>query len=218
MLGGIVFPGSFSVLYTCSNLPSTSPIHPHGSYKQLIRTHIGFGNETHEHPNSQGLVMAVSLSACESSSWCNARCNNTACLHLQQLRRLLTVETLTRKCLVWILHAVALLDGGRDEIYNMFAPLFKSNLHLHLHLWLVTSYESLSPSKAQSAPKAASLWLAITPDEQGTPCELVPSGQRGLERCYLHDENNDTGAAAALGKITFNCTGIKINFSTIFLI
>lgn len=103
---------------------------------------------------------------------------------------------------------------GWDEIHNMFAPLFKSNLHLQP--WRVTSYESLSLSEPQSVPKATSLSLAITPDEQGTPCTLLMSGLGGLERRHLHKENNDTGAAA-IGKVPFNSTGIKINFGTFLL-
>lgn len=130
-----------------------------------------------KHPNIQRLVIAASLSACKSSSWCNSHYNNTTCLHLQELRQRLIVEEYRKyrnnTGNVWFginCHAGSHFCGwigGWDEIYNMFAPLFKSNLHLHP--WLVTSYESLSPSEPQSAPKATSLWLAITPVSRGRP-------------------------------------------------
>lgn len=200
-------------MYTWTNLLSTDQIHLHHSCKQLIRTQISFLNETHEHPNSLGLLIAASLSACKSSSWCNSHC--TTCLHLQHLLRgeapTEWMFDLKTNC-----HAGSPLCGciGWDEIHNMFAPLFKSNLHLQP--WRVTSYESLSLSEPQSVPKATSLSLAITPDEQGTPCTLLMSGLGGLERRHLHKENNDTGAAA-IGKVPFNSTGIKINFGTFLL-
>lgn len=157
-----------SGMYTWSNLPSSKlpPTAPTSS-----RSQTGFENETHKHPNNQGHVIAASLSACKSSSWCNSHCNTTSCLHLQQLRRPLRAEALIQEMFalettaMLVPTSVAGLDGGCDEIYNMFATLFKSNLHLHP--WHVTSYESLSPSEPQSAPKAEPLWLAITPDEQG---------------------------------------------------
>lgn len=188
-------------MYTWLNLPSTNQIHPNGSYKQLIRTQIGFKNVTHEHPNSQGLVVAASLSTCKSSSWCNSHCNNTPCLHLEQLRRLLIVEALIQETFgleptaMLVPSSVAVLDGGCDEIYNMFAPLFKSNLHLHP--WLVTSYESLSLSEPQSAPKAAFLWLAIwagdalrARSEWSKRTRKAPFTQRKQwHRCCCHGEN-----------------------------
>lgn len=139
-----------------SNLPSTNQTHRNGTYKQFIRTQISVETKTHEHPKHPGACNSLELICMQKQQLMQFPFNNTTCLHLQQLGRLLIVEALTQEAsgleptAMLVPTSVAALDGGCDEINSMFGALFKSNLHLHP--WLVSGNESLSPSDPQSAP------------------------------------------------------------------